>query len=137
MIHVAKDFRKKKSLNIDVDGLPFDTYDDEGQHTNQLPKCKKRVKAGSLEVFSSTINKETDPEKHYRELVMLFTPWRNEETDLLSSFSSYFERYLVLKDVIEEQKKQYAICTDTLDDIEKQLNAAEDEDSSRFDHLTI
>ena len=56
-------------------------------------------------MFSSTINKETDPEKHYRELVMLFTPWRNEETDLLSSFSSYFERYLVLKDVIEEQKK--------------------------------
>ena len=86
-------------------------------------------------MFSSTINKETDPEKHYRELVMLFTPWRTEETDLLSSFSSYFERYLVLKDVIEEQKKQYAICTDTLDDIEKQLNATEDEDSSRFDHL--
>ena len=39
------------------------------------------------------------------------------------------------KDVIEEQNKQYAICTDTLDDIEKQLNATEDEDSSRFDHL--
>ena len=49
MIHVAKDFRKK-SLNIDVDGLPFDTYDDdnnddEGEHINQLAKCKKRVKA--------------------------------------------------------------------------------------------
>lgn len=84
-------------------------------------------------MFSST--RKTDPEKHYREHIVLLTPGRNEETDLLSSSSSYFERYLILKDVIEEQKKQYAICTDTLDDIEKQLNATEDEDSSRFDHL--
>lgn len=49
MIHVGRDFRKK-SLKIDIDGLPFETYDDdnsddEGEHTNQSPKCKKRVKA--------------------------------------------------------------------------------------------
>ena len=118
-------------------GCHFETYDDdnnddEAEHTIQSSKCKKRVKARIIR--SVFFNKETDPEKHYRELDMLFTPWRNEETDLLSSSSSYFERYLVLKDVIEEQKKQYTICTDTLDDIEKQLNATE-EDSSRFEHI--
>ena len=66
---------------------------------------------------------------------MLFTPWRNEETDLLSNVSSYSERYLLLKDAIEEQKKQYAICTDDLTDIEKKLEAIEDENTNRFDHL--
>ena len=25
---------------------------------------------------------QKEPEKHYRELLMLFTPWRNEETEL-------------------------------------------------------
>ena len=39
-------------------------------------------------------NKEAETEKHYRELLMLSTSWRNEETDLLGSFSSYQDRYV-------------------------------------------
>ena len=55
-------------------------------------------------------NKEFAPEKHYRELIMLFTLWRNEQTDLLHTFSSYQERYRVLYKMTEKQMKLYAMC---------------------------
>ena len=65
---------QKKSFKIDVDGLPFETYDDdnnddEAEHTNQLPKCKKRVKARIIR--SVFFNKETDPEKHYIIIIII------------------------------------------------------------------
>ena len=41
---------------------------------------------------------------------MLFTPWRNEETDLLGNLKSYEDRCMVLSSVIKEQMKQYAVC---------------------------
>ena len=44
-----------------------------------VAKLKKGTKARIIR--SVWFNKETEPEKHYRELLMLFTSWRNEETD--------------------------------------------------------
>jgi hypothetical protein len=40
---------------------------------------------------------------------MLFTPWRNEETDLIGKYSSYEERYLTLQDLIQDQLSIYAV----------------------------
>lgn len=45
-----------------------------------VAKQKKRTKARVIR--SVWFNKEVEPEKHNCELIMLFTPWRNEETDL-------------------------------------------------------
>ena len=73
-----------------------------------VAKLKKRTKARIIR--SVWFNKEAEPEKHYRELLMLFTLWRNEETDPLGSFSSYQDRYMLISDVINEQMKQYAVC---------------------------
>ena len=52
-------------------------------------KHKKRSKARIIQ--SVCFNKEVDSEKHYRELIMLFTAWRNEKTDLIGNCSSYQE----------------------------------------------
>ena len=64
-------------------------------------------------------NKQKHPEKH-RELSMLFTPWRNEETDLLGNFKSYEDRCMVLSNVIKEQNfmKQYAVCNEDFNEIQ-------------------
>lgn len=62
---------------------------------------------------------------------MLFTSWRNEETDLLGSFSSYQDRYMLLSDVINEQMKQYAVCNEDFNEIQKEMNRIED----RFDEI--
>ena len=62
-----------------------------------------------------------DPEKHYRELIMLFTSWRNENTGLIGNCSSYQEHYLLLKDQIDEQMKLYAVCWQDLNEKEEKL----------------
>ena len=54
-------------------------------------------------------------------LIMLFTSWRNEETDLIGSGSSCQKRFLLLKKEINKQMKQYAICGEYLNDTEEQL----------------
>ena len=73
MIHVGRDFRKK-SLKIDVDLRLM-------MMTTTMMKMKTPINRQSvrsewrLGSFRSVfLNKETDPEKDYRELNMLFTP---------------------------------------------------------------
>ena len=55
---------------------------------------------------------DVDPEKHYRELIMLFTAWRNEQIDLINSCSPNEERFFQVKSKIDDQMKEYAICTE-------------------------
>ena len=92
-------------------------------------KNKKRSKARIIR--SICYNEEVDSEKHYRELEMLLTSWRNETTDLLKKCSSYQECYLQIKNAIDEQMKQYAICSDDLNEIQQQIN--DDEDNDNYD----
>ena len=56
---------------------------------------------------------------------MLFTSWRNEEADLIGSCSSYQEHYLLLKEQIDKQMLQYAICSEDLNEIELHLRNAD------------
>ena len=78
----------KQTNEIDVDGLPSETFIDDNKiednnvecTKNTCSKTKKRTKARIIR--SVWYNKEAEPEKHYWDLMMLFTPWRNEETDL-------------------------------------------------------
>ena len=57
---------------------------------------------------------------------MLFTSWRNEETDLLQMFSSYQERYKQLSRVIDKQMQQYAVCNEDFNEIQQEMSVAED-----------
>ena len=34
-------------------------------------------------------NKKKDPENYFKEQLMLFVPWQNEQKDLLGSFDTY------------------------------------------------
>ena len=46
-------------------------------------------------------------------------------SDLLKNYSSYQEHYLQVKNIIDEQMKLYAMCTDDLNEIQHQLNNME------------
>ena len=85
------------------------------------------VLAGSRVIRSVWFNREAQPEKHYRELLMLFTPWRNKETELISHHTSFQEHYLARCDEIGEQMKQYAVCSEDLDEIQQHFNDNEDQ----------
>ena len=62
---------------------------------------------------------------------MLFTPWLNEETDLLGNFKSHEDKCMVLFNVIKEPMKQYAVCSEDFNEIQQQLNQIED----RYDDI--
>ena len=124
----------KPPYDLDIDGLPLesciehhedddDLNDDKGNE-NQCGKTKKRNKARIIR--SVQFNKDADPEKHYRELIMLYTAWRNEETDLLGGLSSYQESYKALFKPIEEQMKQYAVCNEDFNDIQQDIHRQEE-----------
>lgn len=85
---------------------------------------KKRTKARIIR--RCWFNKEKEPEKHYRELTMLFTPWRNEETDIIGVCSSYKERYMLLSNVISKQMEQYAVCNQDFSEMEQEMTSVED-----------
>ena len=63
---------------------------------------------------------------------MLFTSWRNEEADLIGNSSSYQDRYLLLKEQIDKQMLQYAICSEDLTEIELHLQNG-DYNEDQFD----
>ena len=68
------------------------------------------------------MNVKSHPEKHYCELLMLITSWRNEENDLIGNSPSYQEHLLLLKDKIDKKMGQYAICSEDINETEEQLH---------------
>ena len=129
----------KKSFLYDADKLPVETTnDDENDDVlcdeNAIADKKNKKRSKSRIIRSVWFNKEKDPEKHYRELIMLFTPWRNEETDLLANCSSYQARFFLVKDIINKQMKQYAVCSDALDKVHEHMISLE-ESVEQFDSI--
>ena len=122
----------KKSNRLDTDNLLLETCIDDDHNkddaklcmTETCSKTKKRAKARIIR--SVWFNREAEPEKHYRELIMLFTPWRNEETDLIGLCSSYHQRFMLLNNVINEQMAQYAVCNEDFNEIEQEMNHLQD-----------
>ena len=76
-------------------------------------------------IRSVRFNKNKDPENFCREQIMLYTAWRNETTDLLKDFQTYQDRFEVLKDVIEQNRKQYEHHTEALDQAVQDIESEE------------
>ena len=126
----------KQSNELDVDNLLSETCNDDDYNDDDddyddgdddksskkviLAKTKKRTKARIIR--SCWFSKEAEPEKYYRELIMLFTSWRNEETDLIGACSSYQQSYMLLFNAVEKQMKQYAICNEDFNEIQQEMN---------------
>ena len=62
-------------------------------------------------------NKTNNCEEHYRERLMLFLPWRDEECDLLHDCNSYKEKYILHKEKIERIRKNYEKFHDDLEQV--------------------
>ena len=135
----------KKSKSTDLDNLPLETRDDDENNDDELFDCAKEStqvgKPGKPKqhlkpriIRSVWFNVKSQSEKHYRELIMLFTSWRNEETDLMGNSSSYQEYYLLLKEQIDKQMMQYAVCSEDLNEIEQDLHNT-DYNDEQFDPI--
>ena len=60
-------------------------------------------------------NKKKDPENHFREQLMLFTPCRNEQKYLLGSFDTFEAHYNSLKTSLESRSNEYEYHTEELE----------------------
>ena len=113
---VPKQTTKDQKDREDTDGTPIQNIDPLYQdNTEDIPEedlepankpKKRRRKARILRCPWFNVHKEE--ELHYRELLMLFLPWRNEATDIISTYPNYKERYLANIDTIKEQLKEYS-----------------------------
>ena len=81
---------------------------------------RKRKKQKVIRYHKVNIN--VDREEHYRQQLMLFTSWRNEDTDLLHKCPTYEESYAKMKGVIECTKSTYERLTCELDEIQGELD---------------
>lgn len=87
----------------------------------------KKKKITRIYIIRSVwFNKEAEPEKHYRQLLMLFTPWRNKGTDLLGTFISYQKRYMSLSKFIDKQMNEYAVCAEDLREVQQYMSRIEE-----------
>ena len=109
---------EKKLIGLDTNNLPVeacinnDDNENDDEISEVLNKVNSRTKKRNKQrvIGSCWFSKESEPEKCYLELHMLFILWRNEETGLIGSFSSYQEQGMLLSNVISEQMEKYSIC---------------------------
>ena len=92
--------------------------------TKNGTKYKKRKVARIIRYVR--YNKKNDSENYYRERLMLFIPWRNEERDLISGFKTFEAHYKALKTSIESKSNEYEHHAEELE-LARQM--MEDEDS--------
>ena len=68
---------------------------------------------------------KVDPENYYREQLLLYWHWRNEQVDLLAGGESYKAHYDRIKSFLNVKKKEYDNKSDELD---KAMERAENDD---------
>ena len=108
-----------------------DSVDDEmNEHSvaETSPKARYSVVHGDVKINLRTkpkiiryvrYNKTSDRENYFREQLMLFHPWRNEQNDLLGPYDTYEERIQPLLEQISQIKKQYDANSELLEKVEQ------------------
>ena len=86
-------------------------------------KLVKRKKAKIIRYVR--YHKDKDPEKHYREQLMLYTPWRKENIDLIKDCQTFQERFKQVKDEVISNRHQYEYHSEILDKAMEDMNNAE------------
>ncbi|XP_061190534.1 uncharacterized protein LOC133198460 [Saccostrea echinata] len=71
-------------------------------------------------------SQKTNSEQYYRERILLFLPWRNENADLLGTCQTYEQHYRQKSSIINMKQKQYEHFVEELE--QARLQAEEDLD---------
>ena len=113
------------------DDLHLDMEEDQTHHNFLSLKGGVRlVRRTKPKIIRSVrFNKSKDPENHFREQLMLYTPWRNETKDVIDHDESYQEKFQRLYDVISHNRLKYENHADIIEKAYEDLN---DLDSDQF-----
>ena len=121
----------KSSLTGSGDFLPENNFeentDDDPYGTNITdPQCElneyklkggmKLVKRKKAKIIRYVrYHKDKDPEKHYREQLMLYIPWRKEHIDLIKDCQTYQGRFELVKGEVISNRHQCEYHSGILD----------------------
>ncbi len=133
-IRKEKDKSLKKNCPLAYDDDEEENFLDDPINTSGINlttkdgyKITRRTK--SKVIRSVGYSKSTEPENHFRELLMLYLPWRDEIADLLKDYESYQTHYYAVEDVILPKLKNYQEHADILEEAQEALaNQRENDD---------
>ena len=113
--------------NTDDDPNKMDITDPECElNEYKLKGGMKLVKRKKPKIIRSVrYHKDKDPENHYREQLMLYSPWRKESTDLIKDCQTYQERFEQVKNEVFSNRHQYEYHSEILDKAIEDMNNAE------------
>ena len=136
VVSVKKISRKERSCDSSQDDNLLNEEDNENENAENIlcqedapstSKVRFSVVNGNFKIVLRAkpkilryvnYNKKADSENYHREQLMLFYPWRNEESDLLNGHKTYQDRFNVLSDEIHLKKKEYDANTEFSDEVE-------------------
>ena len=120
----SDDFLLQTDLTDNVDDdPPAENNAIEDTTEYKLKGGMKLVKGKRAKIIRSVrFNKEKEPENYYREQLMLYTPWRNEQKDLIKDCQTYQERYQQVELIVNSNKEQYDRHSDILEKAIEDLN---------------
>ena len=120
----SDDFLLETDLTDNVDDdPPAENNAIEDTTEYKLKGGMKLVKRKRAKIIRSVrFNKEKEPENYYREQLMLYTPWRNEQKDLIKDCQTYQERYQQVELIVNSNKEQYDRHSDILEKAIEDLN---------------
>ena len=136
-------FRSRKGTQSSGDGylqenspsVPSEGQDD-GDDDDRVGDSEKekqtdmneeyRKRAVPRRLRTCKFDKENEEEKHYRELLMLYTLWRDETVDLIGTATSYKSRYFEIKDIVDEVRCKYEPYRDELDEAVENMGREND-----------
>ena len=75
---------------------------------------RKKLKIIRFVKYSQNV----DPENYFREQLMLFYPWRKEESDLLNGHNTYEDHFKAVQETIRLIRKDYDANTELLEKVE-------------------
>ncbi|XP_070184330.1 uncharacterized protein [Littorina saxatilis] len=64
---------------------------------------------------------ESDSENHYREKLMLYIPWRNEDKDIIGGCGTYHERFEQMKETVFEVSSKFETNATAVDQAVEQV----------------
>ena len=90
------------------DDVTVDSQTQDEERSFTIPGGLVLFKRKRMKVIRSVrYNKEKDSENFYRERLMLYVPWRNEMKDLLAQCHTYQERYMNVKEIVQQNSVPY------------------------------
>ena len=129
LLTASGDFLPETNFEENTDDDPNDTNVTDPQCELSKYKLKgglKLVKRKKAKIIRYVrYHKDKDPEKHHREQLMLYTPWRKENIDLIKDCQNYQERFEQAVDEVISNRNHYEYHSEMLDKAMEDMNNAE------------